>query len=181
MRAAARPLAATLPCLLTASARRRTAASTLPGSLRDALAATARLVCVQTRAVACTISRLDGEQAHVLVSLRRGVRHEAVRRAGLADEPPARSPLKPSPAGSRRPRERLDDPHLADHLHEEHFRRLSYASAAVVPLVFQGQTVGLLELLDTRSRDFEPVLADVVATGTLIAAALAQPGGVPGA
>ena len=81
--------------------------------------------------------------------------------------------------GSQLPRRRLDDQRLSEHLNEEHFRRLSYASTAVVPLVFRGQTVGLLELLDTRSRDFEPVLADVVATGTLIAAALARPRGAP--
>ena len=48
-----------------------------PDSLVEALAATARLVCLQTRAVACTISRLDGRQARVLVSVRRGLRHEA--------------------------------------------------------------------------------------------------------
>jgi len=147
-----------------------------PRSLRDALAATARLICVQARAVACTISRLDGEQAHVLVSLRRGARHEASE--GLTWQLAA-CPLAAQAVASGQPATtaHLDDPQ--DHLREEHFRRPDYASAAAVPLIFQGQTVGLLELLDTRSREFEPVLADVVATSTLIAAALARPGGVP--
>jgi diguanylate cyclase (GGDEF)-like protein len=148
-----------------------------PGSLVEALAATARLVCAQTRAVACTISRLDDGQARVLVSLRRGARHEASE--GVVWQIAA-CPLAAQAVASGQPAmaRRLNDPRLSDHLREEHFRRLSYASTALIPLMFHGQTVGLLELLDTRSREFEPVLGDVVAAGTLIAAALARPGGV---
>ena len=148
-----------------------------PDSLVEALAATARLVCLQTRAVACTISRLDGRQARVLVSVRRGLRHEASE--GVVWQV-ASCPLAAQAVASGQPAMagRLNDPRLSDHLREEHFQRLSYASTALIPLTFQGQTVGLLELLDTRSREFEPILADVVAVGTLIAAALAPPSGI---